>query len=69
MFIVNTDLAGDIEINGFADLLNPALKGKIAAGDPVNSSSAFQCLIALVSMTWAAATDVRRRVGLGGQAR
>lgn len=46
VFIVNTDLAGDIQINGFADLLNPALKGKIAAGDPVNSSSAFQCLIA-----------------------
>lgn len=42
VFIVNTDLAGDIEINGFADLLNPALKGKIAAGDPVNSSSAFR---------------------------
>ncbi len=46
VFIVNTDLAGDIEINGFADLLNPALKGKIAAGDPVNSSSAFNCLVA-----------------------
>ena len=46
VFIVNTDLAGDLQINGFADLLNPALKGKIAAGDPVNSSSAFQCLIA-----------------------
>ncbi|MBS7217891.1 MAG: extracellular solute-binding protein [Oscillospiraceae bacterium] len=46
VFIVNTDLAGDLEINGFADLLKPELKGKIAAGDPVNSSSAFQCLIA-----------------------
>lgn len=46
VFIVNTDLAGDIKIDGFADLLDPALKGKIAAGDPVNSSSAFQCLIA-----------------------
>lgn len=46
VFIVNTDLAGDIEINGFADLLNPELKGKIAAGDPVNSSSAFNCLVA-----------------------
>ena len=46
VFIVNTDLAGDIEINGFEDLLNPELKGKIAAGDPINSSSAFQCLIA-----------------------
>lgn len=46
VFIVNTDLAGDLKIEGFADLLNPVLKGKIAAGDPVNSSSAFQCLIA-----------------------
>ena len=46
VFIVNTDLAGDMQINGFADLLNPKLKGKIAFGDPVNSSSAFQCLMA-----------------------
>lgn len=46
VFIVNTDLAGDLEINGFEDLLNPALKGKIAAGDPMNSSSAFCCLVA-----------------------
>lgn len=46
VFIVNTDLAGDMEINGFEDLLNPELKGKIAAGDPVNSSSAFNCLVA-----------------------
>lgn len=46
VFIVNTDLAGDMEINGFEDLLNPELKGKIAYGDPVNSSSAFQCLMA-----------------------
>ncbi|BAL01576.1 iron(III) ABC transporter iron(III)-binding protein [Oscillibacter valericigenes Sjm18-20] len=46
VFIVNTDLAGDMEINGFEDLLNPELKGKIAFGDPVNSSSAFQCLMA-----------------------
>lgn len=46
VFIVNTDLAGNMEINGYEDLLNPELKGKIAFGDPVNSSSAFQCLIA-----------------------
>ena len=32
--------------NDWAELLNPELKGKIAYGDPVNSSSAFQCLIA-----------------------
>lgn len=46
VFIVNNELAGDIKIEGFQDLLNPELKGKIAYGDPVNSSSAFQCLIA-----------------------
>ena len=46
VFIVNNDLAAGIEVNGFEDLLNPALKGKIAAGDPVNSSSAFNCLVA-----------------------
>lgn len=46
VFIVNNELAGDLKIEGFQDLLNPELKGKIAYGDPVNSSSAFQCLIA-----------------------
>lgn len=48
VLIVNKDLKGDIQINGFADLLNPALKGKIAFGDPVNSSSAFQALVAML---------------------
>lgn len=41
VLLVNTNLAGDIEINGYEDLLNPALKGKIAMADPANSSSAF----------------------------
>ena len=48
VMIVNKDLAGDIKIEGFADLLNPKLKGKIAFGDPVNSSSAFQSLMAML---------------------
>lgn len=48
VLIVNTDLKGDMEINGFEDLLNPELKGKIAFGDPVNSSSAFQSLMAML---------------------
>lgn len=39
--LVNTDLIGDIKIEGYADLLNPALKGKIATADPASSSSAF----------------------------
>ncbi|CAM4447202.1 ABC transporter substrate-binding protein [Paenibacillus typhae] len=41
VLLVNTNLAGDIQINGYADLLNPELKGKIAMADPANSSSAF----------------------------
>ena len=41
VLIVNTDLIGDIKIEGYEDLLNPALKGKIATADPANSSSAF----------------------------
>lgn len=48
VLIVNTDLKGDIKIEGFEDLLNPELKGKIAFGDPVNSSSAFQSLMAML---------------------
>ncbi len=47
VIIVNTELA-PVEINGFADLLNPELKGKIAFGDPANSSSAFQSLMAML---------------------
>lgn len=42
--IVNKDLIGDIKIEGYKDLLNPALKGKIASADPSNSSSAFSHL-------------------------
>lgn len=48
VMIVNTKLKGDMKIDSFADLLNPALKGKIAFGDPVNSSSAFQSLMAML---------------------
>ena len=41
--IVNKTLAAElgVEIKGYADLLNPALKGKIASGDPTKSSSAW----------------------------
>ncbi|OCN04484.1 iron ABC transporter substrate-binding protein [Erysipelotrichaceae bacterium MTC7] len=39
--IVNKNLIGDIKITSYEDLLNPELKGKIATGDPTNSSSSF----------------------------
>jgi len=44
VLLVNTELAGDIEIKGYEDLLNPALKGKIAHGDAATSSSSFNHL-------------------------
>ena len=48
VFIVNKKLKGTMKIEGFADLLNPSLKGKISFGDPVNSSSAFQSLVCML---------------------
>ena len=45
----NTNLIGDITIDGFADLLKPELKGKIAMADPAAASSAAS---ALCLMAW-----------------
>ena len=45
VLMVNTDLIGDIEVNGYEDLLNPELKGKIAHADPAKSSSSFEHLV------------------------
>lgn len=41
MLIVNNSLLGDLKIEGYEDLLNEELKGKIATADPASSSSAF----------------------------
>jgi iron(III) transport system substrate-binding protein len=48
VLIVNTNLVGSKQITGYADLLDPALRGRIAFGDPASSSSAFQSLIAML---------------------
>lgn len=50
VMIINTKLAKEqnLKLDGFESLLNPALKGKIAFGDPVNSSSAFQSMVAML---------------------
>ena len=45
VLMVNTDLIGDIEIKGYADLLNPELKGKIAMCDPGASGSAYEHVV------------------------
>ncbi len=49
VLMINTDLIGDIEINGYADLLNPELKGKIAYADPSASSSSFEHLVNMLN--------------------
>lgn len=45
VIMVNKNLIGDIKINGYKDLLNPKLKGKIAFSDPARSSSSFEHLV------------------------
>ncbi|WP_157152703.1 extracellular solute-binding protein [Brachyspira murdochii] len=45
VLIINTNLIKDIKIEGYTDLLNPALKGQIAFNDPTTSSSSFEQLV------------------------
>lgn len=45
VIMVNTKLIGNIKIEGYQDLLNPALKGKIAFADPSKSSSSFEHVV------------------------
>ena len=45
VIMINTNLIGDIKVEGYEDLLNPALKGKIAFADPSKSSSSYEHLI------------------------
>lgn len=45
VIMVNTDLVGDLRIEGYEDLLLPELKGRIAMCDPSASSSAWEHLI------------------------
>lgn len=46
--IVNTNLIGDIEVNGYEDLLNPELKGQIAMVDPAQSSTGLQHVVSIL---------------------
>lgn len=45
VIMINNNLVGDIVIDGYQDLLNPRLKGKIAVADPSKSSSSFEHVI------------------------
>lgn len=45
LLIVNTSLAAGLQIEGYQDLLNPVLSGKIIMADPSASGSSFAHLI------------------------
>ena len=45
VIMVNTNQIDNIRVEGYADLLNPALKGRIAMADPAKSSSSYAHLI------------------------
>jgi iron(III) transport system substrate-binding protein len=45
VIMANKNLIGDIRVEGYMDVLNPALKGKIAFADPSKSSSSFEHLV------------------------
>ncbi|MGM9988548.1 MAG: ABC transporter substrate-binding protein [Bacillaceae bacterium] len=45
VIMVNKNLIGDVKVEGFEDLLNKKLKGKIAFADPSKSSSSFEQVI------------------------
>lgn len=45
VIMINKNLVGDIKIDGYLDLLQPELKGKIAYADPSKSSSSFEQLL------------------------
>ena len=49
VIMINANLIGDIVINGYEDLLNEKLKGKIAYADPSKSSSSFEQLLNQIS--------------------
>lgn len=46
--IVNTNLIGDLKIEGYADLLQPELKGKIAYTDVAASSCSYSHLLCML---------------------
>ncbi len=45
VIMVNTDVIGDIKVEGYEDLLQEGLKGQIAFADPSKSSSSFEHLV------------------------
>ncbi len=51
ILMINRNLAGNMEISGYYDLLRPELKGRIAFADPNLSSSSWEHLLNMVYAT------------------
>jgi len=70
VIMVNTKLIGNIKMEGYQDVLNPALKGKIAFADPSKSSSSFEHLLNMLyamgkgdpDKGWAYVNDLARNL-------
>ena len=50
VIVVNSDLQGDIKIQGYQDLLQPILKGKIAYSNPNTTTTGYQHMRAIYSL-------------------
>lgn len=55
--MINSEVAGDIEIKGYEDLLNPELKGKIVMPDPTATSSGWEQLVNMLYAMGGGDTD------------
>lgn len=55
--LVNTKLIGDVKIEGYEDLLNPKLKGKIAFTDPAKSATSVFHLVNILNTIGAGDQD------------
>ena len=51
VIMVNTNLIGDVKVEGYEDLLQPELKGRIAMCDPATSSRPMS-ILSICSMQW-----------------
>ena len=68
VLIYNTKLVAPGEITGWADLLDPALKGKIAFSDPAASGSSYTGLVTMLTALGDGRDEIIRRFAdnLGG---
>ena len=55
--MLNNEVLGDIKVEGYADLLDPALKGKLVMPDPISTSSGWEQLVNILYAMGGGDTD------------